>query len=59
MENKQRDQRQPRKKRKPSHFPGAFFGFGPEPKENNEATSPKKKSPTREGQKADAESADS
>jgi len=36
VENKQRDQRKPQKpqkKRKPSHFPGAFFGFGPEPEE--------------------------
>jgi ATP-dependent RNA helicase RhlB len=59
MENKQRDQRKPQQKRKPSHFPGAFFGFGPEPVDNKEATSPKKKSPAREGRKADAESADS
>ncbi|MBT8368393.1 MAG: RNA helicase, partial [Deltaproteobacteria bacterium] len=32
-ENKKRAQRKPQKNRKPSHFPGAFFGFGPEPEE--------------------------
>jgi ATP-dependent RNA helicase RhlB len=30
-ENKKRVQRKPQTKRDPSHFPGAFFGFGPEP----------------------------
>jgi ATP-dependent RNA helicase RhlB len=29
-ENQQRDHRKPRAKPKSSHFPGAFFGFGPE-----------------------------
>jgi len=29
-ENKRREQRKPMKKPKSSHFPGAFFGFGPE-----------------------------
>jgi ATP-dependent RNA helicase RhlB len=33
-ENKKRAQRKPPKKRKTSHFPGAFFGFGPEPVES-------------------------
>jgi ATP-dependent RNA helicase RhlB len=33
QENKKRVQPKPQKKRKPSHFPGAFFGFGPEPEE--------------------------
>ena len=32
-ENKKRVQHKPLTKRKPSHFPGAFFGFGPEPEE--------------------------
>ena len=32
-ENKKRVQRKPQTKRDPSHFPGAFFGFGPEPVE--------------------------
>lgn len=32
-ENKKRVQRKPQTKRKPSHFPGAFFGFGPQPVE--------------------------
>jgi ATP-dependent RNA helicase RhlB len=30
-ENKRRDHRKPKKKPKSSHFPGALFGFGPEP----------------------------
>ena len=33
-ENKKRGQRKPQTKRDPSHFPGAFFGFGPEPVES-------------------------
>jgi len=32
-ENRKRAQRKPQPRRKPSHFPGAFFGFGPEPQE--------------------------
>jgi len=32
-ENRKRTQRKPQPRRKPSHFPGAFFGFGPEPRE--------------------------
>ena len=32
-ENKKRGQRKAQTKRDPSHFPGAFFGFGPEPVE--------------------------
>jgi len=32
-ENKKRVQRKPQTKRNPSQFPGAFFGFGPEPVE--------------------------
>ena len=31
VQNKQRDPRKPKQKPRPSHFPGAFFGFGPEP----------------------------
>ncbi len=31
VQNKQRDPRKPKQKTRPSHFPGAFFGFGPEP----------------------------
>jgi ATP-dependent RNA helicase RhlB len=33
VENKKRPPRKPQKKRDPSHFPGAFFGFGPGPVE--------------------------
>ncbi len=42
--NQQRNQERPRYKRKPNHFPGSFFGFGPEPEEGNTAPSGKKKS---------------
>lgn len=73
VENQQRGQRKSQQKRKPSHFPGAFFGFGPEPEKTakskssteseqslkNKKTRHKKKSPAREGRKADIESADS
>ena len=31
VDNKKRVQRKPQAKRKPSSFPGAFFGFGPQP----------------------------
>ena len=31
VQNKQRDSRRPKQKPRSSHFPGAFFGFGPEP----------------------------
>jgi len=31
VQNKQRDSRRPMQKPRSSHFPGAFFGFGPEP----------------------------
>jgi len=31
----------PQKKRKPSHFPGAFFGFGPGPIQEEEADAPR------------------
>ncbi|MCP4623195.1 MAG: DEAD/DEAH box helicase [bacterium] len=33
VENRKRSPRKPQKKRDPNHFPGAFFGFGPEPVE--------------------------
>jgi ATP-dependent RNA helicase RhlB len=33
VENQPRGQRKPPQKRKPSHFPGALFGFGPQPLE--------------------------
>jgi len=36
-DKKQRPGRPPQKKRKPSHFPGAFFGFGPGPIEEEVA----------------------
>jgi ATP-dependent RNA helicase RhlB len=42
--NQQRSQQKPLHKRKPSHFPGEFFGFGPEPAEDKAAPSRKKKS---------------
>jgi ATP-dependent RNA helicase RhlB len=48
-ENRRRDQRKPRPKPKSSGFPGAFFGFGPEPRTNPQAgpqtDPPKKKKP--------------
>jgi len=37
-ENKKRGQRKPQPKRKPSSFPGAFFGFGPQPVETEPET---------------------
>jgi ATP-dependent RNA helicase RhlB len=37
-ENKKRGQRKPPTKRKPSSFPGAFFGFGPQPVETEPET---------------------
>jgi ATP-dependent RNA helicase RhlB len=36
----QRPRRTPQKKRKPSHFPGQFFGFGPGPIEEEETDAP-------------------
>ena len=33
VENKKRVQHKPQATRRPSHFPGAFFGFGPQPVE--------------------------
>ncbi len=44
-ENQRRNQRKTPYKRKPSHFPGAFFGFGPEPKDNKKPTPRPKKRP--------------
>ena len=42
VENKKRPPRKPQKKRDPNHFPGAFFGFGPEPVETkSESQEPK------------------
>ena len=55
-ENKKRAQRKPGLKRKSSHFPGAFFGFGPEPEDNKEPTYPIKKSPA--SKTSDAKSTD-
>ena len=45
---KRRDHRKPAKKPKSSGFPGAFFGFGPEPPADSpkKADSPKQKKPT-------------
>jgi ATP-dependent RNA helicase RhlB len=57
IENKQQDRRKPQLKRKPSHFPGAFFGFGPEPDETkpehkeNKAESAEQKPKTAEKKK--------
>ena len=45
VDNQQRDQRKPPQKRKPSHFPGAFFGFGPEPVETEPAPEAPKTEP--------------
>jgi ATP-dependent RNA helicase RhlB len=39
-DKKQRAGGKPQKKRKPSHFPGAFFGFGPELIEDEKGDSP-------------------
>jgi ATP-dependent RNA helicase RhlB len=54
VQSKQRDSRRPKHKPRSSHFPGAFFGFSPEPespakKETAEKSKPKprKKSSTR------------
>ena len=52
VENKMRTQRKPQKIRKPSHFPGAFFGFAPEPPE----TKPKPPETKGEAQESKAES---
>ncbi len=40
VQNKRRDPRKPKQKPRPSHFPGALFGFGPEPEvpANNETS---------------------
>lgn len=46
-ENKDRVQRKPQTKRKPSSFPGAFFGFGPQPVETEPET-PETKPETQE-----------
>ena len=43
VQNKQRDSRRPKQKPRSSHFPGAFFGFGPEP-EPPAKTEPSEKS---------------
>ncbi len=42
--NQQRNQQRPQYKRKPNHFPGSFFGFGPEPEEKKTKPSRKKRS---------------
>lgn len=54
VDNQRRDQRKPPPKRKPSHFPGAFFGFGPEPV----ATEPVTEVPKAEAVAVKAESAE-
>ncbi len=38
--------RRPRQKQRPSHFPGAFFGFGPEPNTSAENETSKKTKPS-------------
>jgi ATP-dependent RNA helicase RhlB len=55
-ENKKRARRKPGLKRKLSHFPGAFFGFGPEPEDNKEPTYSIKRSPA--SKTSDAKSSD-
>ncbi len=52
-ENKRREHRKPRKKPKSSHYPGAFFGFGPEPEPKPEAK-PAPDSETKPDPKQDA-----
>ena len=60
--SKRREHRRPRTKPKSSHFPGAFFGFGPsepqpEPKpESKTDSSPKKKQPSRRKKRPPAKS---
>jgi ATP-dependent RNA helicase RhlB len=43
---KRRDHRKPLKKPRTSGFPGAFFGFGPEPQAEPQAEPPKKNKPS-------------
>ena len=57
-ENKRRDHRRSRPKSKSSSFPGALFGFGPEPQtdppQKKNQTSRKKKSPSPSGSAAES-----
>ena len=57
-ENKRRDHRRSRPKSKSSSFPGAFFGFGPEPQtdlpEKKNQTPRKKKPPSPSGSAAES-----
>ncbi len=46
VQNKQRDPRRPKQKPRPSHFPGAFFGFAPEPESTAKNETPEKSEPS-------------
>jgi ATP-dependent RNA helicase RhlB len=46
VQNKQRDSRKPKQKPRSSHFPGAFFGFGPEPEPPAKTESSEKSKPS-------------
>ncbi len=46
VQNKQRDSRRPKQKPRSSHFPGAFFGFGPEPEPPAKTESSEKSKPS-------------
>jgi ATP-dependent RNA helicase RhlB len=52
--NQQRNQQRPSYKRKPNHFPGSFFGFGPEPEEKKTKPSRKKRSPAAKASSTEA-----
>ena len=54
VENKKQVQRKPPKKRTPSHFPGSFFGFGPEPEKTPKTASAKPKQPAVRSAETDA-----
>jgi ATP-dependent RNA helicase RhlB len=46
VQNKQRDSSRPKQKPRSSHFPGAFFGFGPEPEPPAKTESSEKSKPS-------------
>jgi ATP-dependent RNA helicase RhlB len=53
--NQQRTQQSPKYKRKPNHFPGSFFGFGPEPEKKKASSTRKKKSPAAKASSTESE----
>jgi ATP-dependent RNA helicase RhlB len=46
VRDKRGDPRKARQRKRPSHFPGAFFGFGPEPKSPAKSETSKKANPS-------------